>query len=276
MQVLTTTYPPDVMSVGQARTDIGDTLEEAGLDDLVDRARLVVDELVWNVVLHARTSAVVNVDIDLDEEKERTADEQVEQALEAQRVRNQTYMKLKAEGLPIPQDLRDDFDPKPLLGVDPMGAAPACRLPMLGLDGQDTFALAPDQMAEHMPPGVPLGVPAGPGGTVDMGQPAPGAPSNVIPLPTNYMLGENPTRPAESDEMRARMPKPAALLDENREAMYGTDPDGNPVPLMATPGGIVTGPRHVGMRRYAGLDKDTPLGDADGAPLREEDGSQTG
>ena len=270
--------------------------EETGEQRIVEQPKLLIPELrlktmsmkdeeVERGFLEAlRASGVpisqrrrlVNVDIDLDEEKERTADEQVEQALEAQRVRKQTYMKLKAEGLPIPQDLRDDFDPKPLLGEDPMGAAPASRLPMLGLDGQDTFALAPDQMAQQMPPGVPLGVPAGPGGTVDMGQPAPGAPSNVIPLPTNYMLGENPTRPSESDEMRARMPKPAALLDENREAMYGTDPDGNPVPLMATPGGIVTGPRHVGMRRYAGLDKDTPLGDADGAPLREEDGSQTG
>src|SRR4051794_11936505 len=53
-------------AVGQARHAVEDALERAGLSQFVDRARLVVDELCWNVVIHAETPAVVRVTGDED------------------------------------------------------------------------------------------------------------------------------------------------------------------------------------------------------------------
>jgi anti-sigma regulatory factor (Ser/Thr protein kinase) len=58
------TYEPDLMAVGSARHAVGTALEEAGFEALADDARQVVDELVWNVVLHAGTPAVVRVSAD--------------------------------------------------------------------------------------------------------------------------------------------------------------------------------------------------------------------
>ncbi len=61
MALLLATYPSDIMSVGSARHAVEEALCEAHLDSFHEAARLVVDELVWNVVLHAHTSAVVRV-----------------------------------------------------------------------------------------------------------------------------------------------------------------------------------------------------------------------
>ena len=212
---------------------------------------------------------LVNIDLDLDEEIERTADEQVDRAVEAQRVRKATYEKLKAERLPIPQDLREDFEARPIQEQDQSAADPA-RIPTLGLDGQDSSALAPTLDQQMIPPGAPLGVPAGPGGTIQDPSMEEGA--RVIQMPRSWAASP-PTRPEESDEMRADMPKsgsvsehfpaPGILKDANQNPIMGIDEEGNEVPLRAKPGGIVQGPRHVGLSRYAGLTADTPMGDAD-------------
>lgn len=61
MPLLLATFPSDVMSVGNARHAVEEALTEARLDGFHDSARLVVDELVWNVVLHADTPAVVRL-----------------------------------------------------------------------------------------------------------------------------------------------------------------------------------------------------------------------
>lgn len=232
---------------------------------------------------------LINVDIDLDKETEAVHDEQVDQAIEAQRVRKDQYMRLLAEGLPIPQDLKDDFQAR---ATQPDGtqaktpeeqqAEAPTRVPLLGVDSEDTSALVPTPDVLAMPPGAPLGVPAGPGGTLepgDGGVGAPGAPGGqVIPLSRNRLLDqEGRTRPPESDEMRAGMPtasKKADLLDHLppapvlknafREDLYHaeTDEQGNPVPWTGKEGGIVQGPRHIGLRRYAGVSTDTDLGPA--------------
>lgn len=213
----------------------------------------------------------INVDIDLSAEREAVAEEQVEEAVEAQRVRKTTYMRLKAEGLPIPQDLLDDFAPRAL---EPGGKgaqtqqeaeenAPA-RVPMLGVDGQDTSALAPTPDMLATPPGEPLGIPAGPGGTVAPQEGQQGA--SVIPLSRNRLL--DPSRPPESDEMRADMPKAGSreVLDHVpgapvlRHAIDQSEIYEGDAPLMGKPGGIVQGPRHIGLRRWAGVDANTVIG----------------
>lgn len=214
---------------------------------------------------------VMGIGIDLEEEQERIADEQVEQAVAAQEVRKRTYEELKARRLPIPQDLMDDFSPKPLPqegdAEAEQAAAEATRVPLIGLDPQDTSALAPDAQTMMTPPGAPLGIPAGPGGTISDPSAVPGgapaAGGQVIPMPKNWMLQkDNPSRPAESDEMRKHMPKPAQLTNIWREGLY-EEVEGEIKPLMESPGGLVQGPRHVGLRRHAGITKETELGEAE-------------
>lgn len=224
---------------------------------------------------------LVNIDLDLDSETEAVAEEQVEQAVEAQRVRRATYLRLKAEGLPIPQDLRDDFEARAQTGGGETAKTPAeqaeqapSRPPMLGLDEQDTSALAPTEEVMATPPGEPLGTPAGPGGTISEDGSA-----QVIPLPSNRLVQR--TRPPESDEMRAGMPtaslhlpEPPILKNAFHEDLYQpeTDEDGNPMPYTAKAGGIVQGPRHIGLRRYAGVTRETVLGDEPGAAQEAEEG----
>lgn len=203
----------------------------------------------------------VNVDVDLDAEVEAVAKEQVEQAVEAQRVRKQTYLRLKAEGLPIPQDLRDDFEPRAQGGGPTESASAPSRVPTVGVDGQDVSALSPTLDELATPPGEPLGTPAGPGGTI-VGPDGSGG--NVIPLPRNRLFDRS--RPEESDEMRADMPKSSALdhLPPPPTLKRGVDQseiwEGD-APVVAKAGGIIQGPRHVGLRRWAGVSSDTPIGD---------------
>lgn len=66
MPLFLATFPSDVMSVGNARHAVEEALGEAHLEAFQDSARLVVDELVWNVVLHAGTAAVVRIKTDGD------------------------------------------------------------------------------------------------------------------------------------------------------------------------------------------------------------------
>ena len=232
---------------------------------------------------------LINVDIDLETEIEQVAEEQIEQAVEAQRVRKRTYLRLKAENLPIPQDLKDDFEPR---AKQPDGQdaktpgeqqedAPS-RVPLLGVDGEDTTALAPNEDALAVPPGYPLGEPAGPAGEVEAGPDhGPGTPgrdapvgeARVIPLPRSHYVR---TRPEESDEMRAGMPRSSSRVPEDvvlpeppimknafQEDLYrpDTDEDGKPVPWQAKEGGIIQGPRHIGMRRFSTITRDTVIGE---------------
>jgi anti-sigma regulatory factor (Ser/Thr protein kinase) len=66
VDLLLQTFPADMAAVGQARHAVEHALESSGLSQFVDRARLVVDELVWNVVIHAETPAVVRVTGDVE------------------------------------------------------------------------------------------------------------------------------------------------------------------------------------------------------------------
>lgn len=275
--------------------------EETGEERIVEQPKLLVPELKLKtmsmkdeadqrafiealretgVPISQKRRAHFIPDLDLDEEVEAVAEEQIEQAVEAQRVRKRTYERLRAERLPIPEDLLDDFEPKAKNGQGQtqdeeaeQAADQATRVPLLGTDPQDTSALAPTPDMLATPPGAPLGEPAGPGGTIldptgdPSAMPPPQQGATVIP----FQRGQRPAqRPPESDEQRKGMPKPAILttatgmFDQARTSFVSEEPlgvDENGKPLMAKPGGLITGPQHIGGRRYAGIDKDTPLGD---------------
>ena len=176
---------------------------------------------------------LVNVDIDLDEEREKVKQEQVDLAVDAQEARRDTFIALRDAGLPIPEDLRNDFQPvAQTMGVtDAKGDAESQVLPSLGLDQPaPTDALAPtdediaaseeeDDTASFG--GEPLS---------DKKQPEDGGDDegSVIPLPKN----KHPQVPPESHEQAKDMPK-ASRLER--------------------------GPLHVGARRNVHLDRRIPL-----------------
>ncbi len=190
-------------------------------------------------------SRMVNVDIDLKEEIEATREEQIMLAVEAQEVRKATYARLRDLDLPIPADLMTDFGPKVLENgqkQDPAAAEPT-RTPQMGVDDPQAPALAPTETDLMTPPGEPLA--------------APGSPEDakVIPLPVNQAIpagipGQR-SRPPESDEQRANMPKPASV-----RVATGTDAAGRDT-FEEYDRGLLAGPRHIGMRRT--LNPDIPL-----------------
>lgn len=198
---------------------------------------------------------VVNIGLDLSEEREKVIAEQVDLAVDAQTVRKQTYQRLRAENLPIPEDLLNDFQPKALMDGQPSEtpAQQPTREPTLGTDElvSDT-ALVPGYDEMQSPPGVPTGIPdsaEGPGG-------------QVIQLPTNRIMdSQQAAVPQESNEMRAGMPVASVLVPKE---------GGEEGEVEEVTGRLIAGPRHVGMRRHAIRSKDNPNGWLDpDAPLGE-------
>ena len=195
-------------------------------------------------------SRMVNVDIDLKDEIEASRREQVDLAVENQVTRRETYSRLRDLNLPIPADLMADFGPKALTDgkkADPAAAEPT-RTPQMGVDDPTAPALAPTDQDLMTPPGQPL-TPA----TTPAEQAADDGAAKVIPLPTNHAIPSaipGRTRPPESDEMRATMPKPATRVKT------GSDASGQDT-YADFDRGLVAGPRHIGMRRA--LDPDLPL-----------------
>lgn len=194
---------------------------------------------------------LLNVPVDLDDEVETTRDEQVRLAVEAQETRRETYRALKAKGLPIPPDLREDFDPKPINAAEISDAAAqqaalqqggmGARVPQLGVDSVPPVTLAPTPDALMMPAGVPTELPAGVAGEPD--------PGGLVRLPRNQ------ARPPESDEMRAGMPvagsaTPVEPGDDVDDPRVVVDGDGRRVRVSGT---LIDGPWHVG-RRPAAVD----------------------
>lgn len=241
--------------------------------DLRIRAMTMKDEETERQFIEAlRSSGVpismqtrlVNSPINLDDEIQRVRDEQVQQAVEAQETRKATFLALDAAGLPIPDDLEQDFRAKSVQDANPK--AEEAPIPTVGdIEAADTMALAP--VPEDMEEGDTETVMGKPGS----GEGEEGGGGNVIPLTRNRMLDRQ--RPEESDEMRAGMPKPASYTIRMVEAVKGTDSDGNEVvvghnerwmeldelDVPEGPNRLLSGPKHVGMRRYRKLDKNIPL-----------------
>jgi hypothetical protein len=217
---------------------------------------------------------LVNVPIDLQEEIEQTRDEQVELAIAEQETRKAMFQGLRSAGLPIPADLSADFQPV----ADQANTNPTMggRTPLLGVDPLlDTPNLAPTPEDQMMVP-------------PDGGVPQPGMPAEAVDAQGGDPYADQSAVPPESTEMMGGMPKPAALhrqaskmravVEEHYVAPEGPkviekeakDEEGNTIKVTMiddsvepVPTGAWAAPKHVGMRRHAGVNKDTPLDEAD-------------
>lgn len=208
-----------------------------------DQRQLLEALRATGVPISARTR-LINVPIDLEEERDLLADEQVAAAVAAQETRRRTYESLKAEGLPIPEDLLNDFQPVAKVSeAPPKGTAEVqLALPSIGMDEPaDTEALVPVDALPESAPGKKT-------------------------LPQNRWLEQgNSARPPQSDERREGMPMAASLTKEG--VVYvpmprvAIDPaaqmdDGT---IREGAGMLQLGPTHIGRR--ASLNKDEDLDD---------------
>jgi hypothetical protein len=215
-----------------------------------------IEALVATGVPISMKTRLINVPIDFEDEIEQTKDEAVKRAVAEQEVRKETFKALRAAGLPIPQDLQDDFQAKAAQAQD-AAAQEDVRVPMLGLDPTvQTPNLAPTQEnIEGDPTSGGVAMPGAPTAAVDpMGQ--------LIQMPMQAQV------PPESNEMRAGMPKPAALYRQAsrmREITaehfvdVGRVQDEAEKPEDRRPTGKFGDPKHLGMRRHAAVDKDVPM-----------------
>lgn len=218
-------------------------LRNVDMQDERDMRQFVEAAVAAGVPISMKTR-LVNVPVDLEEEQERAADEQVEMAVAAQRVRKRTYERLVQEGLPIPEDLMNDFGPKAVDARTSAGqvAAPDVVPTTLGNSiPAPTTALAPTTFETDEAADAEQDDPTGEG--VDN--------PNVIPL------SRNKARPPESDEQRARMPKPAIKRTASGEPYI--DPVDPSEVDVDRPGGLISGPSHIGRRLP--LTSDTVLPD---------------
>ena len=184
--------------------------EETGEKHLVEQPKLLIPELKFRVlnlkdedttrqfIEALRASGVPisqrtrtrGLELDLDEESEISQDESVEQAVAEQETRKRQYLELRQRGLPITDELRQDFDPRVQLeAMPPMGAAPPGGTPRQGMEDQPLPNLAPGPEDEELE------------------EPEPGeeAEEDEGPPP-----GEQSQRPPESDEEREGMPTAAS------------------------------------------------------------------
>lgn len=230
-----------------------------------------------------------NVPIDFADEIEQSMEEQVDLAVREQETRKEIFLALRAKGLPIPADLTADF--QPMASNVPGPASQGMRVPMMGIDpvmGTPTLAPVAGDLAAPTAGGVVApGMPTGP---VDPFQP--GGSGQVLPFPSGGGGAEGDTRPEESDEMRKDMPKasslepanlyraasrmreitrehyqaPAPITGMTKVARTVTDEDGATSEKeveVPDDGGIARGgyaaPKHIGMRRHAGVTATTLL-----------------
>jgi hypothetical protein len=266
--------------------------EETGEERIVEQPKLLIPDLIMKTMnvqdeeserefLESLRAAgipismatrMVNLPIDLDEEIEKTRDEQIKLAVAEQETRKGQFQALRAAGLPIPQNLRDDFEPK-ASNIE-QGASEGSRVPVLGIDPTaETPNLAPttEDIGAEQTEGVA----------------APGAP--VIAVDPNATEGPQPGAdvPEESNEMRESMPKAAALYRQAKRMRDVTkehyvappetierdraDGEGTEHVPSGLPRGSYGDPKHVGLRRHA-VTQDmttTPMEDWD-TPQQEE------
>lgn len=195
--------------------------EETGEEYIVEQPKLLVPEIKFRTmnlrdeeterqfleglaesgVPVSIKTRLTNIPIDFNEEIKRRQDEQVELAVAEQETRKRQYQALRDNNLPIPQDLRADFEPRPqqLPAPDSM----MMRTPTMGMGPTGIYPnIAPTpEDAAMVPPGQP--VPSFPEPQI------PGTPVIPAPEPQDKDPGKN--RPDESDEQRADMPKSSSL-----------------------------------------------------------------
>lgn len=256
--------------------------EETGEERIVEQPKLLIPELRFKTMnlsddegqrqfFEALRAAgvpisiktrLVNAPIDIEEEMERTKEEQIQLAVAEQETRKAIFQALRDKGLPIPEDLQADFAAV-VLPDQGMGAGQQMMIPMLGLapdPATPNFAPTMDDMAMTPPEG---------------GVPMPGMETQ----PFGAQDQDPSARPEESDEMRSGMPKPAALLKRTQgmreiarshyrrppelKTVAILDEDQNTIGTKAIEDGIPRGPyatpKHVGMRRHLNIDPKQPM-----------------
>jgi hypothetical protein len=240
--------------------------EESGEERIVEQPVLLVPELVMQTMslsdeqaerefFEALRAAGVPISmktrlmassIDFEDEIERTQDEAVQLAVAEQETRKKIFQALKDKGLPIPEDLRLDFQPMAEQAQPPANPMmDMMRTPMLGTDPlAGTPTLAPTQMdLGSMMPAGGVAMPGMPISPVDGSE---GSPID--------QTGD--ARPPESDEQRAGMPKPAVLFKQTSRtrdlarALYQEPEEGQPT-------GKFGSPKVVGVRRHIEIDPET-------------------
>lgn len=182
-------------------------IRSMNLKDENDQHALLEELRAAGVPISQRTR-LVNVPIDLDEEKEATKQEQIEQAVAAQETRRDTYIALHKQRLPIPKDLKEDFEPKVQQSGNPQDKAAATEVPIdtLGFtEPASTMALAPTP--EDL--GLGTGANATPDIDGDTGD-------DPMKARNKALQAKEPgsTTPPESHEQRANMPKASSLDDD--------------------------------------------------------------
>jgi hypothetical protein len=234
--------------------------------DLNIRAMNMQDDTLYRQLIEAlRESGVpismetrlVNIPVDLEDEMEKSRQEAVRLAVENQLTRQETYRALKEQGLPIPDDLTADFEPK---AATPSGEATddgAEPLPQIGFDQPGVQnAIAPTQ--EGLAEGAAEAEGSPDGSSDTLSESASGhlrGEDDVRALPRNVLRQRQ--RPPESDEMRAGMPRPVAASKESD----GEDEDD---------ARGLEAPWSFGKRRTAGIVPDVPLDEQ--LPPDDDDG----
>lgn len=216
---------------------------------------------------------IKSLGITLDEMIEIKQQETVQLAVAEQETRRELYLTLKAQGLPVAEDLLKDFSPKAMqagVAAPPLGSSDVA-VSQLGTGPQDLPVLAPtpddlmgDQSAEEdqmMNDSVnemtdPGAIPS-PDESDDEGQ-------------------ENPDVPEESNEQKQRMPKKSANIKKiAREVgrlqirtatrLHYVEPDNSIEhnPQHFRPTGKFGPPKHIGMRHYLAIPDELRLPNED-------------
>ncbi len=197
---------------------------------------------------------VQNLDIDFEEEYEVLQQEQVDMAVKTQETRKEAYLALRNAGLPIPQDLEDDFGPKVINAEEVEEAQEAQEEQQQMAELLENLPL-PNEMMDQASPSEAL-MPTEEGymnaDEVDEGNAEPEAPPQADMMSQLMEMLMPSSRPPESDEMRASMPKPASLDIPG----IGVVEEG--------PHRLLSGPSHIGRWRPGSI-----LRDAEGANNNE-------
>jgi hypothetical protein len=176
-----------------------------------DQLNSLLEQLRQQGVPISQRTRLTNVPVDLDEEQEAFVDEQVNQAVLAQEVRRRTYVQLKTQGLPIPDDLKEDFEPK----VDDPEPTPGAVDPETGepIDPEGQKLDTIGDMPAPSPPDALTG-PEDENNDGDNDGVENESLQNARPFrPERRNRVINPSRPPESDEERKSMPKAASFVD---------------------------------------------------------------
>lgn len=189
---------------------------------------------------------LTNVNIDLEAEIEAVADEAVELAVAKARTDLDTYKALRNDGLPIPPELREHFEPKATVPGE--GNVPPGEEPIVPLLGEEQPGYA--QLGHTSEEVDQVRAAEDPAAGVDGAAPAEGDGAPAY-RPRNWMQQRvQRSRPEESDEARANMPKPARKTATLRERIAEVN---RAKVSKITRGNVQSGPAHIGLRRYLGM-----------------------